>query len=216
MAGRSADLGRTSNGADRSRREAERAQRERPRQAASGRSDDTRAWFERRLCEPSFVIPEERSSSVDRGSPIRSLPEIADCRRQRANASTALGRAQRSQARERSRAFGHATVTAERRYSLLTKHYSFARRQIKTRAGMVHGTVVCASSQTRMARRGSSSRSAIESCMPTRRAGTAAVRPSRRFVLESTRGCRPTRTFLPTVSRNSSKTSARSCATRND
>ena len=110
--------GGNSNGADRSRGEAERAKRGRPRDEASGksdarsddtrapradastaagrarrgrvsgareasrrsereerrRSDDTRAWFERR--NASFVIPEERSSSVDRGSPIRSLPEI--------------------------------------------------------------------------------------------------------------------------------------------
>ena len=68
------------------------------------------AWFERRLTEPFFVIPEERSSSVDRGSPIRSLPEIADFRRQRGTA------------REREGAFGNAVITAEVRYSLVTKH----------------------------------------------------------------------------------------------
>ena len=71
--------GGNSNGADRSRSEAERAEQGRPRDEASGRSDvrsdDTRAWFERRLAEPSFVIP-----------------EIADCRRQRADARTAVGR----------------------------------------------------------------------------------------------------------------------------
>ena len=85
--------GGTSNGADRSRSEAERAERARPREEASGRSDvrsdDTRAWFERRLHEPSFVIP-----------------EISDFRRQRADASTAAGRARRgraSRAREASR-----------------------------------------------------------------------------------------------------------------
>jgi hypothetical protein len=48
------------------------------------RSDDTRAWFERRLREPSFVIP-----------------EIADFRRQR------------GAARERAGAFEHVLVTAE-------------------------------------------------------------------------------------------------------
>jgi len=54
--------------------------RRRPYEEASGRSDvrsdDTGAWFERRLHEPSFVIP-----------------EIADFRRQRADASAAVGRA---------------------------------------------------------------------------------------------------------------------------
>ena len=77
--------GGTSNGADRSRREAERAQRGRPRDEASGRSnigsDDTGAWFDRLLAEPSFVIP-----------------EIADFRRQRGTA------------REREGAFGNATI----------------------------------------------------------------------------------------------------------
>ena len=90
--------GGTSNGADRSRSEAERAQREKPRDEASGRSDagsdDTGTWFERRLREPFFVIP-----------------EIADCQRQRGTA------------REREGAFGNAVITAEVRYSLLTKHY---------------------------------------------------------------------------------------------
>ena len=84
--------GGTSNGADRSRSEAERAQRERPRDEASGRSDgrsdDTGAWFERRLREPSFVIP-----------------KIADFRRQRGTV------------REREGAFGNAVITAEVRYS---------------------------------------------------------------------------------------------------
>ena len=59
-------------------------------------SGDTGAWFERRLREPSFVIP-----------------EIADFRRQRADASTAGGRAQRGAAREREGAFEHVLVTAE-------------------------------------------------------------------------------------------------------
>ena len=60
------------------------------RSRARNPQDDVRGpWFERRLREPPFVIPEERSSSVDRGSPIRSLPEIADCRRQRGRASPA-------------------------------------------------------------------------------------------------------------------------------
>ena len=58
------------------------------------RSDDTGAWFERRLAEPSFVIP-----------------EIADFRRQRGTA------------REREGAFGNAAITAEVRYFLVTKHY---------------------------------------------------------------------------------------------
>ena len=96
------------------------------------RSDDTSAWFERRLREPSFVIP-----------------EIADFRRQRADASTAAGRyseaeraqrgrprggavtagsrgAQRGTAREREGAFGNAVITAEVRYSFVTKHYRFS------------------------------------------------------------------------------------------
>ena len=47
-------------------------------------SDDTGAWFERRLREPSFVIP-----------------EITDYRRQRGTA------------REREGAFEHVLVTAE-------------------------------------------------------------------------------------------------------
>ena len=116
--------GGNSNGADRSRSEAKRAQRGRPRDEASGRSDmgsnDTGAWFERRLRAPSFVIPEERSSSVDRGSPIRSLPEIADFRRQR------------GPARERSGAFGNAIVTAEVRYFPVTKHYPLRCRKVFT------------------------------------------------------------------------------------
>ena len=55
-------------------------------------SDDTGAWFERRLAEPSFIIP-----------------EIADFRRQRADASTAAGRALRGrpiEGREASRRSG--------------------------------------------------------------------------------------------------------------
>ena len=58
------------------------------------RSDDTGAWFERRLREPSFVIP-----------------EIADFRRQRGTA------------REREGAFGNAVITAEVRYFPVIKHY---------------------------------------------------------------------------------------------
>ena len=58
------------------------------------RSDDTGAWFERRLREPSFVIP-----------------EIADFRRQR------------GAAREREGAFGNAIVTAGVCYFLVTRHY---------------------------------------------------------------------------------------------
>ena len=57
-------------------------------------SDDTGAWFERRLREPSFVIP-----------------EIGDFRRQRGTA------------REREGAFGDAAITDEVRYSLVTTHY---------------------------------------------------------------------------------------------
>ena len=41
----------------------------------------------------------------------------------RADASTAAGRAQRGTAREREGAFGNAAITAEVRYSLVTKHY---------------------------------------------------------------------------------------------
>ena len=74
------------------------AQRRKPRDEASGRSDvgsdDTGAWFERRLREPSFVIP-----------------EIADFRRQR------------GAAREREGAFGNAVILAEVRYSPVIKHY---------------------------------------------------------------------------------------------
>ena len=57
-------------------------------------SNDTGAWFERRLREPSFVIP-----------------EIADFRRQRGTA------------REREGAFGNPVITAEVRYPLVIKHY---------------------------------------------------------------------------------------------
>ena len=53
---------------------------------------------ERRLREPSFVIP-----------------EIADFRRQRGTA------------REREGAFENAVITAEVRYSLVTKHYQRTR-----------------------------------------------------------------------------------------
>ena len=42
---------------------------------------------------------------------------------ERADASTAVGRAQRGTAREREGAFGNAAITAEVRYSLLSKHY---------------------------------------------------------------------------------------------
>ena len=40
-----------------------------------------------------------------------------------ADASTAAGRAQRGAAREREGAFGNAVITADVRYSLITKHY---------------------------------------------------------------------------------------------
>ena len=46
-----------------------------------------------------------------------------DTRAQRADASTAAGRAQRGTAREREGAFGNAVITAEVRYSPVTKHY---------------------------------------------------------------------------------------------
>ena len=78
-------MGGNSNGADRSRCEAERAERGRPRDEANGRSDDTRA--------------------------------------QRADASTAIGRAQRGAAREWEGAFGDAVTTAEVRYFPVTKYY---------------------------------------------------------------------------------------------
>ena len=42
---------------------------------------------------------------------------------ERADASTAAGRAQRGTAREREGAFGNAVITAEVRYSLVTEHY---------------------------------------------------------------------------------------------
>ena len=42
---------------------------------------------------------------------------------QRADASTAVGRARRGTAREREGAFGNAVITAEIRYYLLTKQY---------------------------------------------------------------------------------------------
>ena len=44
----------------------------------------------------SLVIPEERSSSVDRGSPIRSLPKISGVRRQRPRAGRGRSRRSRS------------------------------------------------------------------------------------------------------------------------
>ena len=46
-----------------------------------------------------------------------------DTRARRADASTAAGRAQRGAAREREGAFGSAVITAELRYSSVTKHY---------------------------------------------------------------------------------------------
>ena len=102
--------GGNSNGADRSRSEAERAQRERPRKEASGRSDDTGAWFERRLREASFVIP-----------------EVADFRRQRGRASEAREASQES---GREGAFGDAVITAEGRHSHLTEHYREEARKL--------------------------------------------------------------------------------------
>jgi len=58
-----------------------------------------------------------RSASVgrdlERGRPLA----------ERADASTAIGRAQRGAAREREGAFGNAAITAEVRYSFVTKHY---------------------------------------------------------------------------------------------
>jgi hypothetical protein len=65
--------------------------RERPREEASGRSDDVGVWFKKRLREPSFIIP-----------------EIADFRRQR------------GVTREREGAFGNAVITAGVRYLLST------------------------------------------------------------------------------------------------
>ena len=44
-------------------------------------------------------------------------------RAQRADASTATGRAQRGAAREREGAFGNAVITAKVRYFPVTKHY---------------------------------------------------------------------------------------------
>ena len=43
---------------------------------------------------------------------------------ERADARTAGGRAQRGAAREREGAFGHALITVEMRYFIVTKHYS--------------------------------------------------------------------------------------------
>ena len=58
-----------------------------------------------------------RSASIgrdlERGRPLA----------ERADASTVAGRAQRGAAREREGTFGNAVITAEVRYSLLTKHY---------------------------------------------------------------------------------------------
>ena len=42
---------------------------------------------------------------------------------ERADVSTAIGRAQRGAAREREGAFGNAVITADVRYFLVTKHY---------------------------------------------------------------------------------------------
>ena len=95
-------------------RSAERAERGRPREEASGRSDarsdDTRAWFERRAA--SFVIP-----------------EISDFRRQR------------GAAREREGAFGSAIITAEVCYSLVTKHYPVSPTSGKKQTGWERRTV---------------------------------------------------------------------------
>ena len=50
---------------------------------------------------------------LERGRPLAA----------RADASTALGRAQRGAAREREGAFGNTVITAEVRYFLVTKYY---------------------------------------------------------------------------------------------
>ena len=50
---------------------------------------------------------------LERGRPLAA----------RADASTAVGRAQRGTAREREGAFGNAVIIAEVRYFLLTKRY---------------------------------------------------------------------------------------------
>ena len=53
-----------------------------------------------------------------------------DTRAQRADASTATGRAQRGAVREQEGAFGNAVITADVRYSSVTKHYSHSARDI--------------------------------------------------------------------------------------
>ena len=53
--------------------------------------------------------------NLERGRPLA----------ERADASTAVGRAQRGTAREREGAFGNAAITADVRYSLVTKHYHY-------------------------------------------------------------------------------------------
>ena len=59
------------------------------------------------------------SRSADIGRELKRGRPLA----QRADASTAAGRAQRGTAREREGAFGNAVITAEVRYFPVTKHY---------------------------------------------------------------------------------------------
>ena len=84
------------------------------------RSDDTRAWFERRLREPSFVIPEiadfrRQRATQARPQAARGEAERAQRGRPREEASGRSDdtRAQRGAARERSGAFEHVLVTVE-------------------------------------------------------------------------------------------------------
>ena len=69
---------------------------------------------------------------IERGRPLAA----------RADASTAAGRAQRGAAREREGAFGNAAITADVRYSLVTKHYRRPGHKAHTREAsdevMVH------------------------------------------------------------------------------
>ena len=90
-----------------------------------------------------------RSTSVgrdlERGRPLA----------ERADASTAAGRAQRGTAREREGAFGNAAITAEVRYSLLTKHYHANRSAQSVEYLTVEGRAVFVPSKS-FERRGAS------------------------------------------------------------
>ena len=74
---------------------------------------------------------ERAGRSADVGRDLERGRSLAE----RADASTAAGRAQRGAAREREGAFGNAVISADVRYSLVAKHYPCAGRHTFTDCG---------------------------------------------------------------------------------